>query len=62
MTDSDLLFLRAALALAERGMNSTSPNPRVGCLIVKDGVVLGRGWHVRAGIGLPPDHYSALLP
>lgn len=51
MTDSDLLFLRAALALAERGMNSTSPNPRVGCLIVKDGVVLGRGWHVRAGEG-----------
>jgi diaminohydroxyphosphoribosylaminopyrimidine deaminase/5-amino-6-(5-phosphoribosylamino)uracil reductase len=51
MTDSDLLFLRAALLLAERGMNSTSPNPRVGCLIVKDGVVLGRGWHVRAGEG-----------
>ncbi len=51
MTDSDLLFLRAAVLLAERGMNSTSPNPRVGCLIVKDGEVLGRGWHVRAGEG-----------
>jgi len=51
LADSDILFLRAALALAERGMNSTSPNPRVGCLIVRDGIVLGRGWHVRAGLG-----------
>jgi diaminohydroxyphosphoribosylaminopyrimidine deaminase/5-amino-6-(5-phosphoribosylamino)uracil reductase len=38
-----------ALQLAERGLYSTSPNPRVGCVIVKDGVVVGQGWHQRAG-------------
>jgi len=34
----------AALALAERGRGRTAPNPNVGCLILKDGVVVGRGW------------------
>lgn len=48
---ADRLFLDAAVELAARGLNSTSPNPRVGCLIVRDGVVIGRGWHVRAGEG-----------
>lgn len=38
-----------ALQLAERGLYSTDPNPRVGCLLVRDGVVVGRGWHRRAG-------------
>ena len=38
-----------ALRLAERGLYSTSPNPRVGCVLVKDGVVVGSGWHERAG-------------
>lgn len=38
-----------ALRLAELGLCTTSPNPRVGCLLVRDGQVLGRGWHVRAG-------------
>lgn len=46
---SDLAFLDAALELAARGLNSTTPNPRVGSLIVRDGRVVGRGWHVRAG-------------
>jgi diaminohydroxyphosphoribosylaminopyrimidine deaminase/5-amino-6-(5-phosphoribosylamino)uracil reductase len=50
-SDSDVLFLKAAVALAARGMNSTTPNPRVGCLIVRGGEVLGRGWHVRPGEG-----------
>src|SRR5690606_6025649 len=36
---------------AERGLYSCTPNPRVGCLIVRDGVVLGRGAHLRAGEG-----------
>lgn len=49
--DSDRLFLRAAVELAERGLFSCTPNPRVGCLIVRDGVVLGRGAHIRAGEG-----------
>ena len=45
----DRLFLRRAVELAERGINSTTPNPRVGCVIVRDGRVIGRGWHVRSG-------------
>lgn len=46
---SDLMFLRAAVELAEQGLYSTTPNPRVGCLIVRDGAVVGRGAHLRAG-------------
>jgi diaminohydroxyphosphoribosylaminopyrimidine deaminase/5-amino-6-(5-phosphoribosylamino)uracil reductase len=38
-----------ALQLAERGLYTTSPNPRVGCVIVKDGQIVGEGWHQRAG-------------
>ncbi len=38
-----------ALRLAERGLYSTTPNPRVGCVIVKDGRIVGEGWHQRAG-------------
>ena len=47
--NTDRLFLRAAVALAERGLYTCAPNPRVGCLIVRDGRTLGRGWHVRTG-------------
>ncbi len=49
--EADRLFLEASVELAGRGLCSTTPNPRVGCLIVKDGAILGRGWHVRAGEG-----------
>ncbi|TXT24319.1 MAG: diaminohydroxyphosphoribosylaminopyrimidine deaminase [Gallionellaceae bacterium] len=38
-----------ALRLAERGLYTTSPNPRVGCVLVRDGKVVGQGWHERAG-------------
>ncbi|MBI4741543.1 MAG: bifunctional diaminohydroxyphosphoribosylaminopyrimidine deaminase/5-amino-6-(5-phosphoribosylamino)uracil reductase RibD [Betaproteobacteria bacterium] len=38
-----------ALRLAERGLYSTAPNPRVGCVIVNEGRVVGEGWHERAG-------------
>ena len=38
-----------ALQLAEKGLYSTSPNPRVGCVIVRDGHMVGSGWHERAG-------------
>jgi diaminohydroxyphosphoribosylaminopyrimidine deaminase/5-amino-6-(5-phosphoribosylamino)uracil reductase len=38
-----------ALRLAERGLYTTTPNPRVGCLIVKGGEIVGRGFHARAG-------------
>ncbi|HYH38507.1 MAG TPA: bifunctional diaminohydroxyphosphoribosylaminopyrimidine deaminase/5-amino-6-(5-phosphoribosylamino)uracil reductase RibD [Azospirillum sp.] len=40
----DLHHMRAALALAARGLGTTAPNPSVGCVLVKDGVVVGRGW------------------
>jgi len=38
-----------ALKLAARGMYTTTPNPRVGCVLVRDGAVIGEGWHERAG-------------
>jgi diaminohydroxyphosphoribosylaminopyrimidine deaminase/5-amino-6-(5-phosphoribosylamino)uracil reductase len=38
-----------AIALVERGRNTSTPNPSVGCVIVKDGRVIGEGWHERAG-------------
>lgn len=38
-----------ALRLAERGSLTTHPNPRVGCVVVRDGTVVGEGWHERAG-------------
>ena len=43
-TDSDLIFLRGALALAEKGRHLAPPNPSVGCLVVNDGAIVGRGW------------------
>lgn len=41
---ADRRFMQAALALAGRGLGNVWPNPAVGCIIVKDGVILGRGW------------------
>ena len=38
-----------ALRLAERGLYTTTPNPRVGCVIVRDDAIVGEGWHERAG-------------
>jgi diaminohydroxyphosphoribosylaminopyrimidine deaminase / 5-amino-6-(5-phosphoribosylamino)uracil reductase len=40
----DLRFMGAALALGERGRGVSTPNPNVGCIIVKEGRVVGRGW------------------
>lgn len=45
----DHLHMAQALRLAELGLHSTSPNPRVGCVIVRDAQVIGEGWHQRAG-------------
>lgn len=39
-----------ALQLARRGLFTTTPNPRVGCVLVRDGAVVGEGWHERAGL------------
>jgi len=45
----DEAHMRRALALAARGLFTTDPNPRVGCVLVREGRVLGEGWHMRAG-------------
>lgn len=45
----DYRWMSRAIELAERGLFTTTPNPRVGCVIVRDGCVVGEGWHVRAG-------------
>lgn len=45
----DYAFMARALQLAERGLYSTDPNPRVGCVVVRDGGIVGEGWHGRAG-------------
>ena len=43
------VWMRRAIALAARGIGTTHPNPRVGAVVVKDGVMVGEGWHERAG-------------
>lgn len=45
----DAFYMARALELARKGVYSTHPNPRVGCVIVRDGTIVGEGWHVRAG-------------
>lgn len=46
---ADAAWMARAIRLAERGLWSTSPNPRVGCLLVRGGEIVGAGWHERAG-------------
>lgn len=46
---ADRVFMARAIQLAELGRFTTDPNPRVGCLIVREGRVVGSGWHRRAG-------------
>ncbi len=48
-TAQDSQWMAQALRLAEQGLYSTSPNPRVGCVLVADGKIIGSGWHQRAG-------------
>ena len=46
----DRAHMARALALAARGLYTTSPNPRVGCVVARGERVLGEGWHERAGL------------
>ena len=46
---TDHALMARALRLAERGLYTTQPNPRVGCVIAHDGEIVGEGWHQRAG-------------
>lgn len=48
-TATDEALMRRALELAAQGMNTTHPNPRVGCVLVNDGHIVGEGWHRKAG-------------
>src|SRR5690554_5331094 len=48
-SDLDSGYMQRALSLAQRGLYTTDPNPRVGSVIVKDGKVVAEGWHQRAG-------------
>ncbi len=45
----DHRYMTRALRLAERGLYSADPNPRVGCVLVRHGDMVGEGWHERAG-------------
>ena len=45
----DGAYMRRALKLAEKGMGWTSPNPMVGAVIVKNGRIIGEGYHLRYG-------------
>ena len=45
----DTRYMARALELARRGLYTTDPNPRVGCVIVQQGQIVGEGWHQRAG-------------
>lgn len=45
----DQVFMQRVLDLAAKGATSTQPNPMVGCLIVKDGQIVGEGYHLKAG-------------
>ena len=47
--EQDLAFMRRALGLAERGWGHVAPNPMVGAVVVKDGVVVGEGYHAEYG-------------
>ena len=46
---SNVEYMQHAIRLARKGRYSTAPNPRVGCVIIKDGKVIGEGWHKQAG-------------
>jgi diaminohydroxyphosphoribosylaminopyrimidine deaminase/5-amino-6-(5-phosphoribosylamino)uracil reductase len=48
-SERDTRYMRRALELAARGLYTTDPNPRVGCVLVRDGRIVGEGWHERAG-------------
>lgn len=47
----DAFYMARAINLAKKGRYTTDPNPRVGCVLVRDEVVIGEGWHVKAGQG-----------
>jgi diaminohydroxyphosphoribosylaminopyrimidine deaminase/5-amino-6-(5-phosphoribosylamino)uracil reductase len=49
-SQDDIAFMQQALDLAKNGRYTTAPNPAVGCVLVKDGEIIGEGWHRKAGM------------
>jgi diaminohydroxyphosphoribosylaminopyrimidine deaminase/5-amino-6-(5-phosphoribosylamino)uracil reductase len=49
MNNTDTTYMQRCIELALKGESSSKPNPRVGCIIVKDGQVIAEGWHQFAG-------------
>lgn len=47
----DLEYMAKAIQLAKKGLYTTSPNPRVGCILVKNNTIIGQGFHIKAGEG-----------
>ncbi|MHB1100602.1 MAG: bifunctional diaminohydroxyphosphoribosylaminopyrimidine deaminase/5-amino-6-(5-phosphoribosylamino)uracil reductase RibD [Burkholderiales bacterium] len=58
-SSQDRLYMVKALRLAEKGLYTATPNPRVGAILVKDGKIVGEGWHEKAG--MPHAEINALL-
>lgn len=50
-TEADHRYMALAIQLAEKGLYTTEPNPRVGCVLVKNGAIIGQGYHRKAGEG-----------
>jgi diaminohydroxyphosphoribosylaminopyrimidine deaminase/5-amino-6-(5-phosphoribosylamino)uracil reductase len=51
LSQQDQVFMAQAIALAKKGLYTTMPNPRVGCVLVREGSVIATGWHQLAGKG-----------
>lgn len=51
ISQDDYRHMARAIGLARRGLYTARPNPLVGCVLVRDGTVIGEGWHIRAGEG-----------
>jgi len=51
MNKQDAIYMARALVLAKRGAYTVKPNPQVGCVLVKNNVIIAEGWHVWAGQG-----------
>jgi diaminohydroxyphosphoribosylaminopyrimidine deaminase / 5-amino-6-(5-phosphoribosylamino)uracil reductase len=49
ISEADRLYMKMALSLAEKGRGTTSPNPMVGAIIVREGEIIGKGFHLRTG-------------
>ena len=49
MSDQDIKYMQMALKQAQKGIGAAEPNPIVGCIIVKSGQIIGKGWHKEFG-------------